>query len=62
MTVVGWTEDQRGEEKKKRLTEGGVELMKRKVAVIVVVIVADEVLHGALQKAILQVLLCGYLY
>lgn len=44
---------------KKTLTESRVELMQAEVAVVVVVVVTQQVLHGALQQAVLQVLLHG---
>ena len=42
-----------------QLTESGVELMEAQVAVVVIVVVAEEVLHGALHQALVQVLLGG---
>lgn len=39
------------------LTEGRVELVQAEMPVVVVVVVAQQVLHGALQQAVLQVLL-----
>lgn len=41
------------------LTEGRVELVQAEMPVVVVVVVAQQVLHGALQQAVLQVLLHG---
>lgn len=41
------------------LTEGRVELVQAEMSVVVVVVVAQQVLHGALQQAVLQVLLHG---
>lgn len=41
------------------LTESGVELMQAEMSVVVVVVVTQQVLHGALQQAFLQVLLHG---
>lgn len=45
------------EEEDEGLTEGCVELVQAEVAVVVVVVVAQQVLHGALQQAVLHVLL-----
>lgn len=42
---------------KKGLTESRVELVQAEVAVVVVVVVTQQVLHGALQQTVLQVLL-----
>lgn len=41
------------------LTEGRVELVQAEMSVVVVVIIAQQVLHGALQQVVLQVLLHG---
>lgn len=41
------------------LTEGCVELVQAEVAVVVVVVVSQQVLHGALQQTVLHVLLHG---
>lgn len=38
------------------LTESCVELVQAEVSVVVVVVVSQEVLHGAFQQAVLQVL------
>lgn len=43
------------------LTESCVELMQAEVAVVVVVVVPQQVLHGALQQTVLHVLLHGHL-
>ena len=45
--------------KYRRLTESCVELVQAEVSIIVVVIVPQQVLHGALQQAVLQVLFHG---
>lgn len=40
-----------------RLTESCVELVQAEVSIVVVVVITQQVLHGALQQAVLQVFL-----
>lgn len=52
-------EPRNNERAEQSLTEGRVELVQAEMPVVVVVVVAQQVLHGALQQAVLQVLLHG---